>query len=134
MPSKPKGQGKSGAVTRSATGKAAKGGNAIKAVTSAGKGKKSSVETKSKGQSSKGQEASSESSGEEGQGYASENESSFTTTTTTNVLDVEDVKREALEMTMSAGLADEMAKRFNQPTGVWDEASAWAELVSGGDS
>ena len=53
MPSKPKGQGKSGAVTRSATGKAAKGGNAIKAVTSAGKGKTSSVETKSKGQSSK---------------------------------------------------------------------------------
>ena len=36
-------------------------------------------------------------------------------------------------MTWSADLADEMAKRFKQPTGVWDEASAWAELVSGND-
>ena len=52
MPPKPKGQAKSGAVTRSA--KAAKGSNAIKAVTSAGKGKKSSVKTKNEGQSSKG--------------------------------------------------------------------------------
>ena len=48
----------------------------------------------------------------------------FATTTTTNVLDVEDIKREAFGMTWSAGLADEMAKRFSQPTGVWDEASA----------
>ena len=102
-------------------------------MTSAGKGKTSSVETKNKGQSSKRQGVSSESSGEEGQDYASENESSFTTTTTTNVLDVEDIKREAFTMTWSTALADAMAKRFNQPTGVWDEASAWAELVSGGD-
>ena len=60
-------------MTRSAA--AAEGKNAIKTVTSAGKGKRSSVETKYKGQSSKGQEASSESSGEEGQDYSSENES-----------------------------------------------------------
>ena len=59
MPPKPKGQAKSGAVTRSAT--AAKGNNAIKTVTSAGKGKTSSVETKNKGQSLKGQESPSES-------------------------------------------------------------------------
>ena len=118
MPPKLEGKvhAKKGALTRSAV--AAKGINAIKTVTSAGKGKKSSVETKGKGQSSKGQEASSESSGEEGQDYSSENESSFTTTTTTNVLDVEDVKREAFNMTWSADLADEMAKQFKQPTGV----------------
>ena len=36
-------------------------------------------------------------------------------------------------MTWCTDLADEMAKRFIQPTGVWDEASTWAELVSGGD-
>ena len=132
MPPKAKGQDKKGAVTRSAA--AAKGNNAIKTVTSAGEGKKSCVETKSKGQSLKGQEASSESSDEEGQNRSSENESSFTTTTTMNVLDVEDVKRAAFSMTWSADLADEMAKRFKQPTRVWDEASAWAELVSGNDS
>ena len=36
-------------------------------------------------------------------------------------------------MTWSADLADDMARRFKQTTGVWDKASAWAELVSGND-
>ena len=107
-------------------------------MTSAGKGKRSSVETKNKRQSSKGQEVSSESSDKKGQDHSSENESSFTPTvsapSTTNVLDIEDVKRETFNMIWSADLADDMAKRFKQPKRVWDEASTWAELTSGGDS
>ena len=73
-----------------------KGRGTIKTVISEGKGKMPSVETKGKRQSSKGQEASSESSDEEGQDHSSENESSFTPTvpasTTTNALDIEDVR------------------------------------------
>ena len=133
MPPKAKGRAKSGAVaTRSAT--AAKGKNAVYTVTSAGKGKRSSMETKDKRKSSKGKEASSESSDEQGQDNSSEDESSSTPTTTTNVLDIEDVKRDAFNMDWSAALADDMAKRLKQPKRVWDEASTWAELTSGNDS
>ena len=133
MPPKPKGRLKSGAVaTRSAT--AAKGKNAVYTVTSAGKGKRSSMETKDKRKSSKGKEASSESSDEEGQDNSSENEFVFTPTTTTDVVDIEDVKREVFNMTWSAALGDDMAKRLKQPKRVWNEASTWAELTSGNDS
>ena len=133
MPPKAKGRAKSGAVaTRSAT--AAKGKNAVYTGTSAGKGKRSSMETKDKRKSSKGKEASSESSDEQGQDNSSEDEFSSTPTTTTNVLDIEDVKRDAFNMDWSAALADDMAKQLKQPKRVWDEASTWAELTSGNDS
>ena len=132
MPPKAKGQVKRGAVTRSATGR-----NTINTVTYAGKRKKSSVETRSKMQSSKGEEASPESSDEERHVNSSEDESSLTPTVSaskiTNALDIEDAKREAFNMIWSADLSDDMAKRFKQPKRVWDEASTWAELVSGND-
>ena len=83
---------------------------------SEGNEKRSSVQTKGKTQSSKSKEAFSDSA-----------------STTANVMDIEDVKRAALNMVWNAYLADEMAKRFKQLKRVWDEASTWAELTPGGD-
>ena len=54
-------------------------------------------------------------------------------TPTGKEIDVEEVKREALDMDLSIARADELAKWLDAPKDLWKEVSSWAKLASNGD-
>lgn len=64
---------------------------------------------------------------------SSSDEDTSTSTLTGKKVDVEEVKREALNMDLSIALADEQAKELNAPKNLWKGVSTWAKLASNGD-
>jgi len=64
---------------------------------------------------------------------SSSGEDTSTSTLTGKKVDVEEVKREALNMDLSIALADEQAKELNAPRDLWKKVSTWAKLASNGD-